>query len=114
SPGWIYEPWLGFREKPRASRFVNVSADGVRASKGGAPDLSGVGPQSVFVFGGSTMFGYGVADAETVSSHLQAILGPGARVHNLGRAYYYSRQENLFFESLAQAGLRPKVAVFVD
>jgi hypothetical protein len=114
SPGWIYEPWVGFREKPRASRFVNVSADGVRATKGGAADLSAVGPESVFVFGGSTMFGYGVADAETVSSHLQSILGAGARVHNLGRAYYYSRQENVLFESLVHAGLRPKIAVFVD
>lgn len=114
SPGWIHEPWVGFREKPRASRFVNVSADGVRATRGGATDLSNVPPNSVFVFGGSTMFGYGVADHETVASHLQALLGPSARVFNLGRAYYYSAQENLLFESLVRAGLRPRVAVFVD
>jgi hypothetical protein len=114
SPGWIYEPWVGFREKPRKSGFVNVSDDGVRATAGGATSLADYAPGSVFVFGGSTLFGYGVADRETIPSHLQALLGSGRRVFNLGRAFYYSGQENVLLESLLRAGLRPAVAVFVD
>jgi hypothetical protein len=114
SPGWIYEPWLGFREKPRRSEFVNVSQDGVRATAGGARSLADYAPGSVFLFGGSTLFGYGVADGETIASHLQALLGAEARVFNFGRAFYYSEQENMLLESLLRAGLRPEVAVFVD
>ena len=114
SPGWIYEPWVAFREKPRTSRFVNVSQDGVRLTKGGAAGLADVGDNAVFVFGGSTMFGYGVADSETVASHLQELAGSRWRVFNLGRAFYYSAQENVLFDSLARAGVKPAVAVFVD
>lgn len=114
SPGWIYEPWVGFREKPRGSGYVNVSADGVRLTTAGARDLSGFSPESLFVFGGSTMFGYGVADHETVASHLQALVGPRRRVFNLGRAFYYTAQENMLFESLLRAGYAPSTAVFVD
>lgn len=113
TPGWIYEPWLGFREKPRESPYVNVSQNGVRKVPGGSASLGEDSAGAVFVFGGSTMFGYGVEDGATVASHLQAQL-PGRRVFNLGRAFYYSAQENLFFDALAAAGHKPALAIFVD
>jgi hypothetical protein len=114
TPGWVYEPLTGFREAPRASRFINVSQRGVRATRGGARDLGPVAPETaIYVFGGSTTFGYGVPDSDTIASHLQAIV-PGAVIVNLGRGYYYSAQENVLLMKLLYGGTEVRRAVFVD
>ncbi|MBC3538181.1 SGNH/GDSL hydrolase family protein [Rufibacter sp. H-1] len=86
--GWEQGPW------PLDSQFVNV-----------------------FVFGGSTTFGYGVADSETLPSHLQRAfqkIDPKIRCYNFGRGFYYSVQERALFEKLLLEGARPDVVVFVD
>jgi hypothetical protein len=72
----------------------------------------------VFVFGGSTTFGYGVADRDTIASYLQPLLrapeGRPARVYNFGHSGYYSTQERILFTRLVVAGHVPDVAIFVD
>ncbi len=73
---------------------------------------------NIFVFGGSTTFGYGVTDQETIPSYLQEILTSKyqtkIRVYNFGRGGYISVQERILFEKLIQAGIIPRVAVFID
>jgi hypothetical protein len=72
---------------------------------------------NVFVFGGSTTFGYGLADEETIASALQRELratGKRACVYNFGRGFYYSSQERVLFGNLLAAGIVPEVAVFID
>jgi hypothetical protein len=113
-PGFVYEPVTGFHEAARSSRFVNVSSDGVRLTKGAESDLSKVDfDRTLLMFGGSTMFGYGVADDQTIPSHLQRSL-PHYNVVNLGRAYYYSAQENSLLLRLLQSGFAVRDAVFLD
>jgi hypothetical protein len=73
----------------------------------------------VFVFGGSTTFGIGVPDDQTIASHLQPALGTAGqgrevRVYNFGRGAYYSSQERALFDRLAVAGTLPDLAVFID
>jgi uncharacterized protein YndB with AHSA1/START domain len=118
---WIFEPYVQFRERPREGRFVNISSDGFRLNS--SNDRKSWDPTrsaSVFTFGGSTMFGYGVRDEDTIAAHLEALLRrdlPGdapVRVYNFGRAYYGSSQEFLLLKSLVQRGMVPKVAVFMD
>ena len=119
---WIFEPYVQFRERPRTGRFVNISTDGYRLNS--ATDrkvFDRTGPASVFLFGGSTTFGYGVRDEDTVAAHLEALFrrdaspsAPPVAVYNLGRGYYGSAQEFLLLKSLVQRGLVPKVAVFLD
>ena len=52
---------------------------------------------NMFVFGGSTTFGYGVPDEQTIASHLQEVLSHQTarevRVYNFGRGMYRSSQE---------------------
>ncbi|MEM8994673.1 MAG: hypothetical protein AAGF23_07760 [Acidobacteriota bacterium] len=115
---WRYEPWVGFREAPRRGSFVNISERGFRfgATDGdGERDLSAGGADAVdvYFFGGSTTFGYGVADGETIPSRLEARV-EGVRVFNFGRGYYYSAQELALFADLLRGGAVPEVAIFLD
>ena len=115
---YIFEPYTQFKERPHQGRYVNVSEDGFRLSADQAAWPPEPSAFTIFVFGGSTTFGYGVADTETVPSHLQAQLrkrfGPSIAVFNFGRGFYYSTQERILFEQLVARGHQPNVAVFVD
>jgi hypothetical protein len=115
-----YEPFTEFKERPYAGKYVNVDVNGFRVTEGQGPWPPDGGRYfNVFLFGGSTAFGFGVADGQTVASHLQAFLsGAGllkeVRVYNFGRGSYYSTQERILFEKLVGAGFRPDLAVFID
>ena len=113
---WRYEPWVGFREAPRRGDFVNISENGGRFGKlmhERDPFEPADGLLDLFVFGGSTTFGYGVHDAETFPARLESYLEQ-VRVFNFGRGYYYSAQELALFQDLLRRGARPDVAIFVD
>jgi len=113
-PGFVYEQQTSFHEAPRSSRFVNVSAQGIRLTTGAESDLSKADlARTVLLFGGSTMFGYGLSDGQTIAAHLQARL-PQYNFVNLGRAYYYSAQENIFLLRLLQSGHKIRYAAFLD
>ncbi|MEX2224392.1 MAG: SGNH/GDSL hydrolase family protein [Candidatus Rokuibacteriota bacterium] len=113
-----YESYTEFRPKPRTGRFVNITTDGFRQVERQRPWPPAPDALSVFVFGGSTTFGAGVSDAQTIPSrvhtHLEARgCGPVA-VYNFGRPQYFSTQERVLFQQLIAAGFVPKVAIFLD
>lgn len=113
-----FESFTQFRERPRSGQYVNVSQSGFRQIKGQGPWPIDPANYNIFVFGGSTTFGYGVADDQTIASHLQehlkTIHGKPVKVYNFGRGYYYSTQERILFQELLLAGARPDMAVFID
>lgn len=111
----VYSPLVEYRLPARAGRHLTVSADGYRGN-GTAQDLSAPGGR-VFVFGGSTTFGSGVADTETLPAQLGEVLrgaGKDVQVFNFGAPSYYSTQERIALERMLTNGVRPDVAVFVD
>ena len=116
--GQEYEAVTGLREAPFRGAYVNVAEAGYRHSAGQGPWPPAPQNFNLFLFGGSTTFGYGVADDETLASALQARLDGRAarpvRVYNFGRANYHSTRERLLFETLVFSGHRPALAVFVD
>ncbi|HYV98270.1 MAG TPA: hypothetical protein VE967_12495 [Gemmatimonadaceae bacterium] len=117
SIGLQYEPWTQFREPTFAGRFLNTDSNGFRRSR--APQARSGAPVRVFVFGGSTTFGYGVSDEHTIPSYLQAALeekhpNTPFAVRNLGQGYYFSSQEATLFNELVRRGDIPHVAVFID
>lgn len=114
-----YEPFTEHRTVPFAGRFVNVLPSGVRPVKDAGPWPPDDAAPNVFVFGGSTAMGLGVADGETLPSYLQealrrAVPGAPVRVYNLGRSGYHGVPERILFEQLLVSGIVPDAAVFLD
>ena len=74
-------------------------------------------PFEVWLFGGSSAFGYGVPDFATVASYLEQELsrrGRCAVVRNFGSEAYVSNQEVLLLTELLKSGQRPEAVVFLD
>lgn len=115
---WQYEPWVGFREKTRAGTFVNISNEGFRYSYRKNLKLDTPGT-NIYVFGGSTTFGYGVDDTATIPAYLQKHLATHypekqINVFNFGRGYYYSTQEVALLMQLLRHNHKPTIAIFID
>jgi hypothetical protein len=115
----VYEPFTEFKQGTYHGRFVNVDEIGFRP----ITDQAQWPPRSeyfnIFVFGGSTTFGWGVDDGGTIPSYLQQFLRTShslrpAAVYNFGRGYYFSSQEAALYQRLLAAGFRPDVAIFID
>lgn len=113
-----YQPFVQFAEKPVSGKFVNVDESGFRPIE----DQSKWPPQSsdtsIFIFGGSTTFGSGVTDNETIASflqkHLKAAGHEGVRIYNFGRGHYFSSQERILFQQLLLQNHIPSLAIFID
>jgi hypothetical protein len=125
--GMAFQPWVLFSEGPFQGKHVAVEVD-----RRGFPRRRTVNPPSnanglpvvtILALGGSTTFGYNVADEETWPSYLAKILNEHARqarlkisvsVLNYGRGYYYPSQETMLLIDLLRSGYRPSAVVFVD
>jgi hypothetical protein len=84
----VYEAFTHFKEKPATGQFVNVTQAGFRLVEDQGPWPPDPQNFNVLVFGGSTTFGYGVADGETIPSALQKELRVRlkcAHVYNFSR-----------------------------
>lgn len=117
SRGFKYEAYTQFSERPFEGEFVNVSDEGIRSNgtfQVWPPDQDKL---NIFVFGGSTTFGYGVTDNETIPSRLQyytAQYNNRVVVYNFGRGFYYSTQEKILLELLISENINCDIAIFLD
>lgn len=117
SIGFQYKPWVQFQNPPFYGTLLNVNGQGFRKTKEPRP-YSGE-PIKIYVFGGSTTFGYGVPDDYTIPSYIQKILeqkypNKNFLVRNYGQGFYYSSQEMLLLISLIKDGDIPDWAIFID
>jgi hypothetical protein len=111
-----FEPFTQFKEGAIRGRYVNVTAAGFRGNGADAtppwpPDPDRV---NVFMFGGSTTFGYGLPDDQTIAAHFGNAFPGSPAVYNFGRGNYFSTQERVLFEQLLVNGHAPDVAIFID
>lgn len=115
---YVFEPFTQLKERPYRGHYVNVDENGFRWSANQGPWPPDPNTFNVFLFGGSTLFGYGVSDSETIASRLQEYLtsklNRNIRVYNFGRGHYYSTQERILFEQLLSSGNIPDLAIFID
>lgn len=115
----VYSSYVQFKEPSRTGTYVNISANGFRLNQSSHENplpLRGK-PLNIFVFGGSTTFGYGVPDSQTIPAYLEVLLREkniDANVYNFGRAFYFSLQERILFEKLLIDGHTPNIAIFID
>lgn len=107
-----FRPHYLWKSDEYHGRFVNVDSDGVRRTVGA--DAVRPDARKVFVLGGSTIWGEGVADGDTIPSRLQRLLGDGYLVSNFGEIGFMSIQElNYLIERLA-FGERPDIVIYYD
>ncbi|MBI5250281.1 MAG: SGNH/GDSL hydrolase family protein [Desulfomonile tiedjei] len=113
-----YDSYTQFKERPVDDKYVKVDPNGFRIGRNQAPWPPDPKAFNIFVFGGSTTFGYRVDDRSTIASHLQELIrketGVPAAVYNFGRGGYISPQERALFEKLILKGQVPDVAIFID
>ncbi len=115
---FAFRPYVMFAEPPYQGRYVNVSEQGYRFVPQQGPWPMDPKNYNVMMFGGSTMFGYAVADDHTVPAYIQALLQNGRSrrvcVYDFGVCAYFSTQERIRFEQLLRDGARPNLVVFMD
>lgn len=109
--------YIHFSEQPFQGQHVNVTAEGYRSTRQPLPWPPDPERFTIFCFGGSTLFGYGLPDEQTIPAQLERLLQAEQRpvsVYNFAVGWHYSTQERIRFEQLLVAGSVPDVAVFVD
>jgi lysophospholipase L1-like esterase len=104
-----YVPYLAWSRLPFQGRTTNVNEDGDRVTP--LTTKSPVG--HIRFFGGSTTWGSGVDDQNTIPAHFNA-LHPNYQVHNHGEAGFVSRQELARLVNLVNQNAPMDLVVFYD
>lgn len=111
-----YKPFVEFTERPRSNVFTSVSSLGNRCNKNNNLKCQPAkgGKKEIWLFGGSTTFGYGVKNNETISANIEKKLNNEYRVINFGAGYYFSTQERILFNNLLLELSAPYAVIFID
>lgn len=109
--GWTPHPRYGWVNNDGDKGGVIVTGGKRRTTEVADPEFT------VWLFGGSTAFGFGQRDEHTIASELVKLAeedGIRLDVENYGVSGWVNWQETLLFEDELRAGRRPDVAVFLD
>jgi hypothetical protein len=106
-----FEPYYHWRRNGFVGKFINVSPEGVRLTV--KEDIR-AGAKKIFMYGGSTLWGSGSPDGETIPSILQSLLGDDYDVYNFGETGYVSTQELNYLLYQLSMGDIPDVVIFYD
>ena len=117
---FVQDSWVEFRNMNFNGEYMHMNGS-MRLTQ---PDAyfndSAKDTIDIYFFGGSTMFGFNVLDAETIPSQFVQLYkekfpnGRSIRVHNYGTPTYYSYQELILLSNLVYNGHKPDIAVFLD
>lgn len=105
----VYSAYEGFRLKPFTSATVNVDRDGLRRVLGQPVTCAG----TVWMLGGSTMWGTGVTDAETIPAIVQSYISD-KKVINYGQSGYLSLQNVAVIAKNIALGETPDTVISYD
>ena len=110
----VWHPYDSWRRKPFSGNSINIDQNGIR--KTWNSNLSSK-PLTIFMFGGSTVWGEGVADHSTIPSLLSKKLADH-NIHvetiNYGESDYVSTQEVITLLLELQRGHLPDIVIFYD
>jgi len=111
-----YEAYGLWRSREYAGQHINVDASGIRRTV--HSDCSDADSPTLWLFGGSTMWGFGATDEQTIPSELAALLAAAGRpscVVNLGEDSWRSETSLVaLLLALKTSARRPDVVVFLD
>ena len=109
-----YVPYTIWRYKELHGKHININEDGIRAT---IPNSNDKSDKKLFFFGGSTIWGTGVDDNNTIPSFVSRYLKENNLtfdIVNYGQSGYQSTQELIQLISELQKGKRPAVVIFYD
>ncbi len=114
-----WTPYVYWRRRPFQGTYINVDADGLRSAINSAAHQAETNqPRTIFMFGGSTLWGTGVRDRFTIPSILTAELESNerdlVRIVNFGESGYVSTQSVITLLLQLQKGHIPDMVVFYD
>jgi len=111
----VYRPFVVWSRKTFAGELINIDVEGQRATHNNSEHEDAL---QLWLLGGSTMWGQGAPDAETIPSYVAQLLnqerGLDVLVRNLGEIGYVSTQEIVALMRQLQLGRRPDYVVFFD
>ncbi len=107
-PRTTYYPFLGWRRNEYKGKSVNIIDQDLRVRDSINHNIE----NSTWFFGGSTMWGTGSDDKNTIPSHFAKLTGEN--VLNLGESGYLSFQEYTQLSMLLAKGHKPKKVIFYD
>jgi hypothetical protein len=115
---WMVQPWTGLTMRPFQSHYLNIDNNGLRIGVPVNATYAGKTPLVIWAFGGSTLFGWGLADEFSIPSLLQVELQkrlPDRQVKVVSFAVpiYNSSQELALFAANLREG-KPDMAFFFD
>lgn len=114
--GIRYDAFRGWWPLPQRSRYMNVDDSGRRVTT--QPPRSPEPPRFVYMFGGSTMWGWVVPDSSTIPSRVAAHLHErgyrDVEVVNLSQSMFTLAQNAATLMVELRNGRVPAVAVFFD
>jgi hypothetical protein len=110
-----YQPLVEFREEVRNSKFVSVGDLGNRCNKNNLMICESPkgGINEIWVFGGSTVFGYGLKNNQTITAQLEKLV-KNKRVINFGQGFFNSNQSRIYFQNLLTHLPEPHTAIFLE
>ncbi len=114
-----WSSYVYFRQKPYQGQTITIGTDGLRATwKPPSPVPPDTRPRTkLMMLGGSSLWGFGARDDQTIPSHLARILdqrGYRVELKNLAEIGYVNTQELIALMRELQAGYRPDIVIFYD
>jgi lysophospholipase L1-like esterase len=115
-----WQPYVYFRQKPFRGETITIGRDGLRSTWQASMQPESRDPRrsvKILTLGGSSLWGFGARDDQTIPSLLARTLhekGWRVELKNLAEIGYVSTQEVIALASQLQAGYRPDVVIFYD
>lgn len=111
-----YVQFLQWDRKEYHGKYININSQGVR--KTWNPEhFHGKVPDTIYVFGGSTLWGTGARDDYTIPSYLSKLFNNSDYnfvVYNYGETAYTFTQEIIHLILLLREGHKPNYVIFYD
>lgn len=111
-------PYTYWRRPAFRGRYINVDADGIRVTPQSAVGQDSARPPvTIFMFGGSALWGTGARDDFTIPAILGGLLRKDripSRVVNFGESGHVSTQEVVALLLQLKQGHVPEVVIFYD